>query len=121
MRNTELGQLPVEPRDLVIPLLKSCLRPLERGVLLLKPTLRLFPRQAFPLEGSPGLDEGSLLLLELVLCLLACGPLLPELLLRRRKRRGLLSHARPQLFTSLAFPSAWRCKARAPSRVAQSC
>jgi hypothetical protein len=35
--------------------------------------LRLFPRQAFQLEGSPGLDEGSLLLLELVLCLLACG------------------------------------------------
>jgi hypothetical protein len=35
--------------------------------------LRLFPRQAFQLEGRPGLNEGSLLLLELVLCLLACG------------------------------------------------
>jgi hypothetical protein len=48
---------------------------------LLEPTLHLFPRQVFPLEGSPSLDEGSLLLLELVLCLPARGPLLPELLL----------------------------------------
>jgi hypothetical protein len=49
---------------------------------LLELTLRPFPRQVFPLEGSPGLDEGSPLPLELVLCLLARGPLLPELLLR---------------------------------------
>jgi hypothetical protein len=72
-------------------------------VLLLKPTLHLFPCQAFPLEGSPGLDEGSPLLVELVLYLLTCGPLLPELLLRRRKRRGLLGHARPQLLCLLGL------------------
>jgi hypothetical protein len=81
VRDAELHQLPVKPRDIVVLLLKGCLRPLERGALLLEPTLRLFLRQAFPLEGSPGLDEGSPLLLELVLCLLACGSLLPELLL----------------------------------------
>jgi hypothetical protein len=42
------------------------MRPLERGVLLFEPTLRLFPSQVFSLEGSPGLDEGSPLLLEFV-------------------------------------------------------
>jgi hypothetical protein len=81
VRDAELHQLPVKPRDIIVPLLKGCLRPLKRGALLLEPTLRLFPRQAFPLEGSPSLDEGSPLLLEVVLCLLACGSLLPELLL----------------------------------------
>jgi hypothetical protein len=78
VRDAELGQLPVEPRDVVVPLLKGCLHPLERGVLLLEPTLRLFPRQAFSLEGSPGLDEGSPLLLELVLRLLACDALMKD-------------------------------------------
>jgi hypothetical protein len=61
----------------------------------LEPTLRLFPRQVFPLEGSLGLDESSPLVLELVLCLLMCDPLQPELLLCRRERRGLLGHSRP--------------------------
>jgi hypothetical protein len=42
MRDAELDQLPVEPRDIVIPLLKGCLRPLERGALLLELTLHLF-------------------------------------------------------------------------------
>jgi hypothetical protein len=86
---------------------------------LSKLTLRLLPRQAFRLEGSPGLDEGSPLLLELVLCLLACGSLLSELLLRRRERRGLLGHARPQLLRllgillGLALPSARFLEGRA--------
>jgi hypothetical protein len=78
----ELDQLPAKPRDIVVALLKSCLCFHERGALLLELTLRLLSRQAFPLEGSLGLDEGSPLLLELVLCLLACGSLLSELLLR---------------------------------------
>jgi hypothetical protein len=77
--------------------------PLERGTLLLDPTLRLFSCQAFPLDGRLVVDEGSPLLLELVLCLLTCGPLLPELLLRRRKRRGLLGHACPQLLRILGL------------------
>jgi hypothetical protein len=52
VRDAELHQLPIKPRDIVIPLLKGCLRPLESGALLLEPTLCLFPRQVFPLEGS---------------------------------------------------------------------
>jgi hypothetical protein len=95
VRDAELDQLPIEPRDNVVPLLKGRLRTLERSALLLEPALCLFPRQAFPLEGSPGLDEGSPGLLELVLCLPACGPLLPELPLRRRKRHSFLGHACP--------------------------
>jgi hypothetical protein len=103
VRDAELDQLPVKPRDIVVPLLKGCLRRLERGALSLEPNLCLFPRQAFPLEGSPDLDEGSPLLLELVLCLLTCGSLLPELLFRRRERRGLLGHAHPQLLRLLGL------------------
>jgi hypothetical protein len=66
------------------------LRPLERGALLLEPTQRLFPRQAFPLERSPGLDEGSPLLLKLAFRLLARRSLLPELLLRHDDHNGLV-------------------------------
>jgi hypothetical protein len=72
------------------------LRPLERGALLLKPTQRLLPRQAFPLEHSSGLGEGSPLLLKLGLRLLACGLLLTELILRRGERGGLVRQGRPQ-------------------------
>jgi hypothetical protein len=57
------------------------LRPLECRALLLKPTQRLLPRQAFPLERRPGLSKGSLLLLKLGFRLLARGLLLTELLL----------------------------------------
>jgi hypothetical protein len=119
VRDVELHQLPVKPRDVAVPLLKGCLRPLERGALLLEPTLRLFLRQVFPLEGSPSLNEGSLLLLELVLCLLTRDSLLPELLLRRRERRDILSHERPQLLRllglllGLALPSACFLEGRA--------
>jgi hypothetical protein len=47
----------------------------------------------------------------LVLCLLACGSLLSELLLHRHERCGLLGHARPQPpppwpSLGLALPSA---------------
>jgi hypothetical protein len=70
---------------------------------LLEPTQHLFTRQAFPLEGSPSLDEGSPLPLELVLCLPGRSPLLLELLLCRRERCGLLGHARPQLLRLLGL------------------
>jgi hypothetical protein len=121
VRDVELHQLPVKPQDIIVPLLKGCLRTLERGALLLEPTLRLFMRQVFPLEGSLSLDEGSPLPLELVLCLLARSPLLPELLLCRHERRGHPGHARPQLLHLLALTSVWRCQARDSSRVARFC
>jgi hypothetical protein len=66
VRDAELGQLPVEPRDLLLEL-----------------ALGLFMRQTFALEGSPGLGESGPLLLELGLRVLARDLFLPELLLRR--------------------------------------
>jgi hypothetical protein len=47
------------------------------------------------LEGSSGLGKGGPLLLELGLCLLACDPFLPELLLCRGERGGLVRQAGP--------------------------
>jgi hypothetical protein len=44
VQDAELGQLPVEPRDLVVPLLENRLCPLECGELLLESALRLFSR-----------------------------------------------------------------------------
>jgi hypothetical protein len=73
------------------------LRPLERGALLLELTQRLLLRQALPLKHSPGLDESGPLLLKLAFRLLACDSLLPELLLRRDDRSGLVNKAGPQL------------------------
>jgi hypothetical protein len=110
VQDTELDQLPLELRGLVFPLLEGRLRPLERGTLLLEPTQRLFSRQVFPLEHSPGFDEGSPLLLKLGLRVLARGLLLTELLLRRGERGGLVRQARPQplgllgLLLSLTLP-----------------
>jgi hypothetical protein len=78
------------------PLLEGHLRPLECSALLLKPTQHLLSHQAFLLERSPGLGEGSPLLLKLGLRLLARGLLLTELLLRRGERGGLVRQGRPQ-------------------------
>jgi hypothetical protein len=90
VRDAELDQLPIELRGLVLPLLEGRLRPLERSALLLEPVKRLLSRQAFPLERSPILDEGSPLLLKLGLRLLARGLLLTQLLLRRSERGSLV-------------------------------
>jgi hypothetical protein len=90
VRDGELDQLPVKIRGLVFPLLEGRLCPLEHSALLLEPPQCLYSRQVFPLERSPGLGEGSPLLLKLGLRLLARGLLLTELLLRRGERGGLV-------------------------------
>jgi hypothetical protein len=54
-------------------MLEGRLCPLDRGALLLEPTQRLLLCQAFPLERSPGLGEGSPLLLKLGLRLQVRG------------------------------------------------
>jgi hypothetical protein len=111
VRDVELVQLPVEPRDLVVPLLEGHLCPLKFDPLLLEPALGLFPRQMLTLEGSPDLGKCSPLLLEQSLRLLVCDPFLPELLLRRGERGGLVRQAGPQLLClpgllfGLALPS----------------
>jgi hypothetical protein len=62
------------------------LRLLQRGVLPLELALHFLPHHVFALEGSSGLLEGGLLLLEPSFCLLAHASLLLELLLCRGKR-----------------------------------
>jgi hypothetical protein len=90
--------------------LRAACTPLERGALLLELTQRLLPRQALPLERGPSLGESSLLLLELGLRLMASGPFLTELLLRRGECGGLARQRRPQplrllgLLLGLALP-----------------
>jgi hypothetical protein len=119
VRDAELGQLPVEPRDLVIPLLEGRLCPLKCGALLLEPAQCPFPRQTLTLEGGPGLGKSGLLLLELGLRKLARDLFLPELLLHRGERGNLVCQASPQplrllgpLFC-LALPSSRSLEGRA--------
>jgi hypothetical protein len=119
VRDADLGQLPVEPRDLVIPLLEGRPCPLKCGALLLELALRLFPHQMLTLVGGPGLGKGGPLLLELGLRLLACDPFLPELLLRLGEGGSLVGQAGPQLLCllgllySLALPSSHSLEGRA--------
>jgi hypothetical protein len=94
-RDAQLGQLPVNPRDFVVPLLEGRPHPLERGTLLVKQTLGLLSHQALALEGGPSLSKGGPLLLELSLSLPARVPLLPKLLLRRGEGGGLVRQAGP--------------------------
>jgi hypothetical protein len=54
-----------------------------RSTLLLRQTPRFLPRHALAHEGSLGLSEGGLFLLELSLRLVTRALLLPKLLLRR--------------------------------------
>jgi hypothetical protein len=95
--DAERDQLPVELRDLILPLLVGRPCHLERSALLLELLLHLLTCQALPLERCPGLDESGPLLLELTLSLLASGVLLPESLLRCDDHGGLLGEAGLQL------------------------
>jgi hypothetical protein len=75
VRDAEGNQLVVEPRDVSIPFLQRFLRRLASG--------------ALPLECRPSVSKSGPLLLELTLGLLACGALLPELVLHRGKHSNL--------------------------------
>jgi hypothetical protein len=119
VREAELGQLPVEPRDFFDPLLEGRLRPLECGALLPESDLGLFPCQALTLDGSPSLSEGGSLLLKLSALLLA-RILLPLEPLFRRDEVALSARLVLSSSASLAFSSAWLRQDRAPSRVAWS-
>jgi hypothetical protein len=101
--DAQLGQLPAEPRDFLVPLLEGCLHVLVRSTLSLQQTPCFLPRHALALEGGLGLSEGSPLLLELSLRLLACAPLLPKLLLCRDEGGGLVRQACLQLLCLLGL------------------
>jgi hypothetical protein len=90
VRDVELHQLPVEARHLLLLLLERGPHLLERGTLLPELAQRFLARHLRPLERGPGLDECRSLPLKLAFHLLACGPLLPELLLRCGERGGLV-------------------------------
>jgi hypothetical protein len=90
MRDADLHQLAVEPRNLLLLLLERGPHLLERGTLPLELAQRLLTRHSPLLKRGPGLDECGPLLLKLTLRPLACGSLLPELLLRRGERGSLV-------------------------------
>jgi hypothetical protein len=94
VRDADLHQLPVKPRYLLVPLLERGPRLLERGTLPLELAQRFLSRHVLLLERGPGLDESRPLLLKPAFRLLACGSLLPELLLCRGERDGLLRQGR---------------------------
>jgi hypothetical protein len=95
--DAQLVQLPVKPRDFLVPQLEGRLRLLERGAILLKQTLRLLPLHMLTLEGSPSFSKGGLLLLELSLHLLAHALLLLELPLRSGEWGDPVHQVGPQL------------------------
>jgi hypothetical protein len=90
VRDTELHQLPVEARYHLLLLLERGTRLLERGALSLELAPSFLARHPLLFERGPGLDERRLLPLELAFRLLAGGSLVPELLLRRGERGGLV-------------------------------
>jgi hypothetical protein len=89
VRDADLHQLAVEPRNLLLLLLEGDPRLLERGTLSQELAQCLFARHAPLLERGPSLDESFPLLLKLAFRPLACSSLLLELLLRRGER-GIL-------------------------------
>jgi hypothetical protein len=99
--DAQLVQLPVEPRDVLVPELEGGLCLLERNTLLLELALRLLQCHAFTLEGSSGLLKRGSLLLEPSVRLLAHALLLLELPLRRGERGSLLCQLDPQLLSLL--------------------
>jgi hypothetical protein len=90
MRDADLHQLPVAARDLLLPRLEHGLRLLKRGTLPLELAQCLLARHPLLFERGPGVDERRPLPLELAFRLLAGSSLLPELLLRRGERGGLV-------------------------------
>jgi hypothetical protein len=90
VRDADLHQLPVEARHVLLLLLERGPRLLERGTLPLELAQRFLARHAPLLEHGPSLDESRPLPPKLAFCPLACGSLLPELLLRRGERGSLV-------------------------------
>jgi hypothetical protein len=90
VRDADLHQLAVEPRNLLLLLLERGPRLLECGTLPLELAQRFLTRHAPLLERGLSLDENHPLLLKLAFRLLACGSLLPELLLRRGESDSLV-------------------------------